>query len=291
MPDGTLIIIGGHEDREGDKLILREVARRSKGKNLVVTTVASREPEGTFEEYAAIFRDFGVKARKLEITSRGEALEPSNIDIVNDAQAVFFTGGDQLRITSQIGDTPVFSRLRDLFNEGGVIAGTSAGASVMCETMLIGGPGEQSHRSDSDLAMAPGLGFFRDAIIDQHFAERGRMGRLLGAVARNPRNLGIGIDENTAIIVEREAFTVLGAGAVYVLDARNMTYSNIGESEDYQTLSVFRILTHVLSQGDRFHLTSREPEAGDRRAIEDEVLSATEPKSSNRRPKSKNDGE
>src|SRR4051794_26176436 len=98
MPDGTLIIIGGHEDREGDKLILREVARRSKGKNLVVTTVASREPEGTFEEYAAIFRDFGVKARKLEITSRGEALEPSNIDIVNDAQAVFFTGGDQLRI-------------------------------------------------------------------------------------------------------------------------------------------------------------------------------------------------
>jgi cyanophycinase len=291
MPDGTLIIIGGHEDREGDKLILREVARRSKGKNLVVTTVASREPEGTFEEYAAIFRDFGVKARKLEITSRGEALEPSNIDIVNDAQAVFFTGGDQLRITSQIGDTPVFSRLRDLFNEGGVIAGTSAGASVMCETMLIGGPGEESHRSDSDLAMAPGLGFFRDAIIDQHFAERGRMGRLLGAVARNPRNLGIGIDENTAIIVEGEAFTVLGAGAVYVLDARNMTYSNIGESEDYDTLSVFRIITHVLSQGDRFHLTSREPEAGDRHAIEQEVLSATKASSDKHRSKAKHNGD
>jgi cyanophycinase len=180
--------------------------------------------------------------------------------------------------------------LRELFSEGRVIAGTSAGASVMCETMLIGGPGEQSHRSDSDLAMAPGLGFFRDAIIDQHFAERGRMGRLLGAVARNPRNLGIGIDENTAVIVEGEAFTVLGAGAVYVLDARNMTYSNIGESEDYDTLSVFRTITHVLSQGDRFHLTSREPEAGDRKAIEQEVLSATKASSDKPRSKTKHNG-
>jgi len=291
MASGTLIIIGGHEDREGKKIILREVARRAKGGKLVVTTVASREPEGTFETYSTIFREFGVQAHKLEITSRGEALDPSNIDIISDADAVFFTGGDQLRITSQIGDTPIFSRLREMHDEGGLIAGTSAGASVMCETMLIGGPGEESHRSDHELAMAPGLGFLRDAIVDQHFAERGRMGRLLGAVARNPRNLGIGIDEDTAIIVEGDAFTVLGAGAVYLLDGRNLTYSNIGEREDYNTLSVFRLMTHVLSQGDRFHLGSREPEAGARKDIEEEIMSETPGRGDKRRRKERDNGE
>jgi cyanophycinase len=283
MSKGSLIIIGGHEDREGKKLILREIARRTKGKKLVVTTVASREPEGTFETYARIFREFGVETLKLEINTRGEALQPSNIDIVNECEAVFFTGGDQLKITSQLGDTPIFSRIREIFEqEGGLIAGTSAGASVVCETMLIGGASEQSHRSDQELAMAPGLGFLRDSIVDQHFAERGRMGRLLGAVARNPRNLGIGIDEDTAVIVEGEEFTVLGAGAVYVVDGRNLTYSNIGEREHYDTMSLFQVTLHVLSQGDKFHLGSREPRVGDREELEEQIVSATDKNSQKR---------
>jgi cyanophycinase len=203
-------------------IILREVARRVGRRKLVITTVASREPEGTFEEYQNIFRDFGVQCVDLEISARGDALEPDNIELMNVAMAVFFTGGDQLKITSQIGDTPIFSRLREIYHQGGLVAGTSVGASVVCETMLIGGPGEESHRSDHNLRMAPGLGFFKDAIVDQHFAERGRFGRLLGAVARNPRNLGVGIDEDTAVVVENgESFYVIGSGAVYVLDGRN----------------------------------------------------------------------
>ena len=288
---GTLIIIGGHEDRKDKKLILREVARRVGRRKLVVTTVASREPDGTFEEYRDIFRGFGIECAELEIRARGDALEPENIDVINDATALFFTGGDQLKITSQIGDTPIFSRLREIYEQGGLIAGTSAGASVVCETMLIGGPGEESHRSDHNLRMAPGLAFFKDAIVDQHFAERGRFGRLLGAVARNPRNLGIGIDEDTAIVVENgESFYVVGSGAVYVLDGRNLTYSNIGEEENYHTLSVFRLMTHVLSQGDRFHLASREPQPGEREEIEETVMSATGANGNGRpRSRKKND--
>jgi cyanophycinase len=290
---GTLIIIGGHEDRKDKKLILREVARRVGGRKLVITTVASREPDGTFEEYRNIFRDFGVECVDLEIRARGDALQPDKIELMNDASAVFFTGGDQLKITSQIGDTPIFSRLREIYAEGGLVAGTSAGASVVCETMLIGGPGEESHRSDHNLRMAPGLGFFKDAIVDQHFAERGRFGRLLGAVARNPRNLGIGIDEDTAVVVENgESFYVVGSGAVYVLDGRNLTYSNIGEEENYDTLSVFRLMTHVLSQGDRFHLDSREPQKGKREKIEETVMSATGANGNGRpRSRKKNDEE
>jgi cyanophycinase len=274
MSKGTLVIIGGHEDRTEERLILREVAYESRGKKFVVTTVASREPDGMFESYSRIFRDFGIKAHKLELNSRGEALETSKADIMKDAEAVFFTGGDQLKITSQIGDTPIFERMRDIYEQGGVIAGTSAGASVMCETMLISGPSEKSNRSDHNVAMAPGLGFIKDVIIDQHFAERGRMGRLLGAVARNPRIIGLGIDENTAMIVKRGQFTVLGEGAVYVLDGRNLLYSNVAEEEDYQTLSIFRMTMHVLSQGDRYHFDSRTAEMGSRQKIEDRLMHA-----------------
>src|SRR3954465_8374063 len=115
---GTLIIIGGHEDRKDKKLILREVARRVGNRKLAITTVASREPDGTFEEYRAIFREFGVDCVDMEIRVRGGALEPENIDLINEVTALFFTGGDQLKITSQIGDTPIFSRLREIYEEG-----------------------------------------------------------------------------------------------------------------------------------------------------------------------------
>jgi cyanophycinase len=262
--DRTLIIIGGHEDKEGEKQILREVARRVGSGKLVVTTVASSEPDGLFEEYEKVFRSLGVKhVEKLEIWSRGEAGREENENIVKGAAGFFFTGGDQLKITSQIGDTPIYEQLRQIYKAGKVIAGTSAGASVVCDTMLVSGEGRESHRVSDSLRMAPGLGFLSGMIIDQHFAERGRLGRLLGAVAQNPKTLGIGIDENTAIVVQNEErFHVMGAGAVYVLDARNVTYSNIIEAQSEETLSIHNLRVHVLSNGDAFDLASREPTAG-----------------------------
>jgi cyanophycinase len=260
--DRALIIIGGKEDRSNNKLILGEVARRVGSGKLVVTTVAMENNiDELFDEYEKAFRALGVKhLYKLEITDRGEATSESKVRILDDATAVFFTGGDQMKITSQIGDTPIFKRIREIYDDGGVIAGTSAGASVMSETMLVQGGDENSHVIGDSVRMAPGLGLIGGVIIDQHFMERGRIGRLLGAVAQNPKNLGIGIDEQTAIVVERgNGFYVLGSGAVYVIDGTEVTYSNVAEEDLKKTLSIYNVTVHMLSQGDRFDLIKRLP--------------------------------
>jgi len=256
---GPLVIIGGHEDKEGDKRILRAVAERLRGGKLVIATVASHQPEGYFDAYQKAFGELGVhELVELYVHERGETLEPGAADILANAAGIFFSGGDQLRISSQIGDTPVEKMVRELHLRGGLVAGTSAGASVMSETMLVKGASQESHRI-GDLHMAPGLGLVRDVIIDQHFAERGRIGRLLGAVAQNPRVLGIGIDEDTAILLKGSAFDVLGAGAVYIVDGAEVTRSNISEASPEKTLSMHDVRLHVLSEGDRFDLGARAP--------------------------------
>ena len=269
--DRTLIIIGGKEDRSNNKVILGEVARRVGSGKLVVSTVAiPSNPDSLFEEYEKAFRNLGVKhLYKLEINDREEATRDSKLRILDDATGVFFTGGDQMKITSQVGDTLVFRRIQEIYEEGGVIAGTSAGAAVMSETMLVEGGDENSHVIGESVRMAPGLGLIRDVIIDQHFMERGRFGRLMGAVAQNPKNLGIGIDEQTAIVVERgNGFYVLGSGAVYVIDGSEVSYSNIAEEDLKKTLSIHDVRMHVLSQGDRFDLITRRPRKMKGRAAE-----------------------
>jgi cyanophycinase len=269
--DRTLVIIGGKEDRSADKIILGEIARRIGSGKLVVSTVAMPgETTRLFEEYETAFRSLGVKhVFNLQIRDREEATRDSKVRILDDAQAVFFTGGDQVKITSQIGDTPIFKRVREIYDHGGLIAGTSAGAAAMCETMMVNGGDEESHVIGGAVRMAPGLGLIGGVIIDQHFMERGRVGRLMGAVAQNPKNLGIGIDEQTAIVVERgNGFYVLGSGAVYVLDGSNVTYSNIAQEAMHKTLSIYDVGIHVLSQGDRFDLLTRRPRQMTGRAAE-----------------------
>ena len=256
----TLIIIGGHEDKEGDKVILSEVARRIGTGKLVVTTVASSEPEGVFEHYQKVFRELGVKnLEKLEIRTRCDAQSEEVAKVLHDADGIFFTGGDQLRITSQIGDTPVSDGIFEIYDRGGVIAGTSAGASVMSDTMLVSGESRDTHRISDSLLMAPGLGLIHHVIIDQHFSERGRFGRLIGAISHNPQSLGLGIDEDTAIVVEKGTFRVIGSGAVYVLDARGATYSNIADATADETMSIYDVTVHVLSKNDSFDLRNRRP--------------------------------
>jgi cyanophycinase len=255
---GSLIAIGGGEDKSGECLILREVARRVKGK-LIIATVASQTPGEYFEAYSKAFRRLGVKNLcELYVRDRAEALEPKIINGINGAGGIFFTGGDQLRIASQIGDTEIERAVKRIHVAGGVIAGTSAGASVMSSTMLVKGSNAESHRI-GDLHMAPGLGLLPDVIIDQHFAERGRIGRLLGAVAQNPRVLGIGIDEDTAIIVNGTQFHVQGSGGVYIVDGAGVTYSNIAEAKPDRVLSLCDVRLHVLSAGETFDLAKRRP--------------------------------
>jgi cyanophycinase len=255
---GTIIAIGGGEDKTGSCVILREVARRVKGK-LIIATVASQSPDEYFETYAKAFKELGVKNLcELYVRDRAEALDPNIANGIHGAGGIFFTGGDQLRIASQIGDTNIERAVQRIHAAGGVIAGTSAGASVMSSTMLVKGSSAESHRI-GDLHMAPGLGLLRDVIIDQHFAERGRIGRLLGAVAQNPRVLGVGIDENTAIIVNGSQFRVQGTGAVYIVDAAGVTYSNVAEAKPDRVLSLCDVRLHVLSAGEGFHLAKRRP--------------------------------
>lgn len=256
---GPLIIIGGHEDKSGERTILKAVAERLRGGKLVIATIASHEPEGYFDAYREGFAGLGVKElEELYVEERAESQSEETLRILDGAAGVFFSGGDQLRIASQIGDTALERRIRGLHASGALIAGTSAGASVMSETMLVKGTSAESHRI-GDLHMAPGLGLVRDVIIDQHFAERGRYGRLLGAVAHNPRLLGVGIDEDTAIVVEKRRFSVIGSGAAYVVDGETATHSNIAEARSARALSMFDVRMHVLSSGDGFDLESRRP--------------------------------
>lgn len=262
MADGPLLVIGGHEDKEEDKVILKEIARRARGGRLVIATVASREPEGYFDSYREVFEGLGLSdMAELYVEERSDSAAGEALATLDGASAVFFTGGDQLRISSQIGDTPIDRRIMELHQNGALIAGTSAGASVMSETMLVQGPGSASYRI-GELAMAPGLGLIRDVIVDQHFAERGRYGRLLGAVAHNPRLLGIGLDEDTAMLIEDGNGRVMGSGAVYVVNGEGATHSNISEAGRDEALSIFDIAMHVLSSGDTFDFAERRPSAG-----------------------------
>ncbi|MFN3944700.1 MAG: cyanophycinase [Allosphingosinicella sp.] len=256
---GTLIIIGGGEERDprGHREILKEVARHVHGGKLVLATVASHRPEGYFDEYQKGFADLDVgELVELYVEDRCEASDREKLAVLDDAAGIFFSGGDQLRITSQIGDTGIEAKVRALFERGGLIAGTSAGASVMSDTMLVKGTSRETHRI-GDLHMSPGLGLVRNVIIDQHFAERGRFGRLLGAVAHNPRVLGLGIDEDTAAILEGDRFRVIGSGAVYVVDGSQVSHCNLAEARPERVLSMHDVKVHVLGTGDQFDLKSR----------------------------------
>jgi cyanophycinase len=272
QPNGTLVVIGGKEKKEGDRPILELLAKRVGSGKLVVATLASEEPEEQWKEYQKTFHELGVeRIEQLDVRRREELLENPRLEMLDDATVLFFAGGDQMKITSRFGGTPMCDRLRDMYEKGVTVAGTSSGASVMTEVMMAAGEADESNKVGGSLRLAPGLGLLSGVIIDQHFAERGRMGRLLGAVAQNPRILGIGIDEDTAMVFQGHTeAAVIGSGAVYIADGRHITYTNTAEDEK-QTLSVFGVTVHVLTQGDRFDLTIRQPRNGSPEKLEQEL--------------------
>lgn len=259
---GNLIIIGGAEDKKGEKEILKEVCSKIDKENekLVIATIATELPKEVGAEYTDIFKKLGVKNIDiLDIAQRDDACRESNVALIKNASLVFFTGGDQLRITSLVGGTPIYDALKQSVENGCVFVGTSAGASVVSDTMIITGEDEESPKKWT-LKMSPGLGLIKDVIIDQHFAQRGRIGRLLTGVAENPESLGIGIDEDTAIMVNPKAeFQVIGSGAVYVIDGSSISYTNVSEQYPEEVLSMFDIKMHVLKCGDKFALSERHP--------------------------------
>ena len=259
---GNLIIIGGAEDKKGDKEILKRVAKYidPEKEKLIIATIATQYPEKSYQNYKNVFSKLGIKnIDKLDISTREDAFNKENVELINNANLLFFTGGDQLRITSMIGGSPVYNAIKELCTSGGLIAGTSAGASVMSDTMIVQGEDDESPHKCT-LKMSPGLGLVNNIIIDQHFAQRGRIGRLLTAIAQNPEVLGIGIDEDTAIIVsDKGTAEVIGSGAVYFIDGSSIDFSNVSEQYSDEVLSMFNVKLHVLKEGNRFNLLDKVP--------------------------------
>ena len=257
-PKGALIIIGGHENKEGHRPILEEVARRAGNGKVVVATLASEEPQEQWKTYRKVFRDLGVKrVEHLDARRRAELVESPRVDILDDATVMFFAGGDQTKITSRFGGTALCTRMREMYREGLTVAGTSSGASVMSDVMLTGG--DENESGGGAPSIAPGLELIRGIVIDQHFAQRGRISRLFKAIAINPRLLGVGIDEDTAMVLEQErCFQVLGSGAVYVVDGQEITFSLVDEAAQNAS-SMYGFRVHVLSAPDEFDLITRTP--------------------------------
>lgn len=258
--NGTMIVIGGKEDQQGKMKILRKVVEEAGGRqgNLLIITTATHNPEQAGMEYRSIFLDLGInRAEVLNIDNRALADDTIICQKIQQASGIFFTGGDQLRITSILGGTRAGQALKSACEDGALLAGTSAGASVMSETMIVGGR-EEDPPGKFTVQLAPGLGFLKGVVIDQHFAQRGRIGRLISAVAQNPSVIGIGIDEDTAIVLKgQESFRVIGRSTVTIVDGRNITYSNISELVADQPLTLAGIVLHSLSEGYGFDLHTR----------------------------------
>ncbi len=258
---GNLVIIGGAEDRYGESSILQEVVDIIGGEDarIGIFTTATQHPEEVGEDYRDVFLRLGVKdADILNINTRDEANSEDNVRRIMYATGFFFTGGDQLRITSILGGTRVCDALKRSFEGGTAVIGTSAGASVMSSTMIVEGNSNDAARKCT-LKMAPGLSLLEEVIIDQHFDQRGRLGRLLCGVAGNPGILGIGIDEDTGIrVYPDEYFEVIGNNAVTVIDGKSIVSTNVSETKPDEILAITNASLHILSRGYGFDFKRRE---------------------------------
>ena len=253
--EGALLLIGGHEE-PGGKILERFAGLVPGSRPIALVTLATEEPAAAFERYRKSFGAFGDQVQHIDAQSRLDCRDPGGIGLLEEAGGIFFTGGDQLRITSVLGGTPLEDALWRAHRRGAVIGGTSAGASAMSTTMLVGGADEESARR-ATVRMCPGLGFLPDAVVDQHFAQRGRINRLLAALAQNPGTLGIGIDEDTAVLVQGEAMEAFGSGTVTVLDARGAAVGDASEAAVDAPLELGPVGLWVLSHGASFDLARR----------------------------------
>lgn len=254
-----LLAIGGNEDRKDKCEILKRFVEMAGGEDseILLMTIATKEVEETVKEYRKIFRRLGARHVKVfDVSRREDTTSKRGLRLIENATGIFFSGGDQLDITSLLGGTKMLAQLQE---QGCVIAGTSAGAAMMSSSMLISGKPEESPRF-GNVEIGPGLSFIKSTIIDTHFSQRGRCGRLMTAVAHYPQDIGVGIDEDTAILVNGTEFQVIGSGSVIILDGGPMTHTNLNDLEEHGELLELHDLTlHVLPAGARFDLKKQRP--------------------------------
>ena len=260
---GWIVPIGGAENKENDRHILERFVRVSGGRdaNIVVIPTASRMHE-TGPRYEKLFGELGAAdVATMDFDTRRDCMEPGRLSRLAEATGIFFTGGNQLRLTTLLGGTPVAKLIRVRNASGVAVGGTSAGASILSEHMIAFGD-EGSAVISGSVRLAPGLGLTNRFIIDQHFRQRDRLGRLITALAYNPFAVGIGLDEDTgAFIGPDETIEVEGSGGITVVDGSEVTYSSISEVAEGQPVCMLGLRVHILTAGATFNLHTRLAEA------------------------------
>jgi cyanophycinase len=253
-------VIGGAEDRTGARIVLREFVRLAggDGARLAVVGTASSLGDEILDAYEEVFRDLGAgDVVRLRPASRVEASAPDAGAELADVDAVFMTGGNQLKLTQIVGGTRFGDAIRAAYARGALVGGTSAGASAVSEHMIAFGDEADTPRQGVT-ASAAGLGLLPDVIVDQHFAQRSRYGRLLSLVARSPRLLGLGVDEDTAAVVHGgHLLDVVGSGCVFIADGSG-SVSDAHLAELGAPLMVSGVIVHALPAGSRFDLARRQ---------------------------------
>lgn len=257
-----LVIVGGAEDRVRQKLILRKFVELSGGDKakILVISIASETPDVVHETYRRIFQSLGVsEIRGLTALTRDEVRKCDAAGLLAGITGIYMTGGDQLRLASLIGGTEFQLLFEHHLRNGCTLGGTSAGASAISDTMIIDWEPSDQPLSDN-VRLSAGLGILRNIIIDQHFTQRNRLNRLITAIAYHPGYLGIGIDEDTAIVVSPEGMLeVMGNGTVTIVDGADISYCNVSEVPRNEPFSVVGLKIHVLSPEHGYDLRERKP--------------------------------
>jgi len=253
----VLMAIGGNMQLTGR--IMQEFYQRSGGAQarvIIFPTASSRISGG--EEYHNALQELGicVPPEILPVRERSQAYAAALQEQVKNASGIFFTGGDQVRLTMVLAGTPLLAAVWTAFERGVVVAGTSAGAAMMGQMMITGGRSGGGARGGS-ARLAEGFGFIRQVLIDQHFHQRNRLGRLMYAIALQPHLLGVGVDEDTAAVFENDEFQVIGTHAVSVLDGQDILESNIDQAATGKWLSISALRFHQLAPGCHFNLNTR----------------------------------
>lgn len=257
---GHLIAIGGAEDKESELEILGrvyELAPEGTDEIAVIAT-ASGIPDEVLPVYDEAFRRLGAsQVHLLPVSERKEATDEDSIELIRRSGIVFFTGGDQLRLTNVLGGSPMLKAVREHYANGGVIAGTSAGAVAQSTTMIYnGGAADALHKGA--VKMSSGLGFVEGLIIDSHFLERGRFTRLMEVGATNPEHLGVGLGEDAAVIVHRNrVLEALGSGHVIIVDTRDLASSNVADLAMGEPVAIENVVMHALISGHGFDIDAR----------------------------------
>jgi cyanophycinase len=268
VPDGHqrgwIIPIGGAENKENDRRILERFVRVSGGEDadIVIIPTASRAHE-TGPRYEQVFTSLGAaRVSVMDFDTRRDCQERGRLERIEQASGIFFTGGNQLRLTTLLGGTPVAKLIRLRNAHGVTVGGTSAGASILSEHMIASGD-EGSSMIAGSVRLAPGLGLTNSFIIDQHFRQRDRLGRLLTALAYNPFAVGIGLDEDTAAFISAdEIIEVEGSGGVTIIDPSDVNFSSIDAVEEGQPVCMLGLKLHLLVAGATFNLNSHLAAAG-----------------------------